>query len=107
MDLFRIGSQCGLKPDEVLDMSLDVFRAVAKGYADRMFDLQLIAVHQGYWSGYYNRAKKPKSLDSILRKMFKAKEKDENKSSGSEKKVEDVDVERFLAMERLRLSKTQ
>ena len=85
-------------------MSLDVFKAVIKGYADHIFDLQLVAVHQGYWSGYYNRAKKPKNLETILKKLFKAKEKNDD-SPHKQKKVEDVDVEGFLAMERLRLSK--
>lgn len=84
-------------------MSLDMFRAVIKGYSDHMFDLQLIAVHQGYWSGYYNRAKKPKNLETILKKMFRVREKSDD--SRKQKKVEDVDVEGFLAMERLRLSK--
>ena len=84
-------------------MSLDVFKAVVKGYSDHIFDLQLVAVHQGYWSGYYNRAKKPKNLETILKKLFKAKEKNEDKPHG-QKKTEDVDVEKFLAMERLRLS---
>ena len=84
-------------------MSLDMFRAVIQGYSDHIFDLQLIAVHQGYWSGYYSRAKKPKGLESILKKMFKAKEKREDKPY-KQKKVDDVDVEKFLAMERLRLS---
>lgn len=84
-------------------MSLDVFKAVVKGYSDHIFDLQLVAVHQGYWSGYYNRAKKPKSLEAILKKLFKAREKGENKSY-KQKKAVDVDVEGFLAMERLRLS---
>lgn len=83
-------------------MSLDMLKAVIKGYSDHMFDLQLIAVHQGYWSGYYSRAKKPKSLETILKKLFKAKEKSEDKNH--KKKVEDVDVESFLAKERLRLS---
>ena len=85
-------------------MSLDVFKAVIKGYSDHIFDLQLVAVHQGYWSGYYNRAKKPKSLETILKKLFKAKEKNDD-GPHKQKKVEDVDVEGFLAMERLRLSK--
>lgn len=84
-------------------MSLDVFKAVIKGYSDHIFDLQLVAVHQGYWAGYYHRAKKPKNLETILKKLFKAKEKSENKSC-KQKKAEDVDVESFLAMERLRLS---
>lgn len=83
-------------------MSLDVFKAVIAGYTDHMFDLQLIAVHQGYWSGYYNRSKKPKSLETILKKLFRAREKTTDKAK--QKKVADVDVESFLAMERLRLS---
>ena len=85
-------------------MSLDVFKAVIKGYSDHIFDLQLVAVHQGYWSGYYNRAKKPKSLESILKKLFRAKEKGGD-TPYKQKKVEDVDVEGFLAKERMRLSK--
>jgi hypothetical protein len=80
-----------------------MFKAVVKGYSDHIFDLQLIAVHQGYWSGYYNRAKKPKSLESILKKLFKAKEKN-NDTPRRQKKMADVDVESFLARERLRLS---
>lgn len=84
-------------------MSLGVLKAVVKGYSDHIFDLQLVAVHQGYWSGYYSRSKKPKNLDTILKKLFKAKEKGDNRHS-KQKKVEDVDVESFLAKERLRLS---
>lgn len=86
-------------------MSLDVFRAVIKGYSDHIFDLQLVAVHQGYWSGYYNRAKKPKSLETIMKKLFKAKEKSADKVA--QQKAEDVDVETFLAREQRRLSKMQ
>lgn len=85
-------------------MSLDMFKAVVQGYSDHIFDLQLLTVHQGYWSGYYNRAKKPKDLATILKKLFKAKKKSESKPY-EQKKVENVDVEAFLAMERLRLSK--
>ena len=88
-------------------MSLDVFKAVIKGYADHIFDLQLVAVHQGYWAGYFHRAKKPKSLDTILKKLFKAKEKNEGKSTGQRPRAEEVDVEGFLARERLRLSQTK
>lgn len=85
-------------------MSLDMFKAVIQGYSDHIFDLQLVAVHQGYWSGYYNRAKKPKNLESIIKKMFKAKEKSDSKPH-VQKKVEDVNVEAFLALEQKRLSK--
>lgn len=85
-------------------MSLDMLKAVVKGYSDHIFDLQLVAVHQGYWSGYYGRSKKPKSLETVLKKLFKAKEKGED-SPYKQKKVVDVDVEGFLAKERMRLSK--
>ncbi len=101
--MFQIGAQCGLKPNEVLDMSLDVFNAVIRGYSDHIFDLQVVAVHQGYWAGYYGRARKPKNLDTVLKKLLKAKSKDSRKNS--QKKVTEVDVETFLKREQERLSK--
>lgn len=101
--MFQIGAQCGLKPDEVLDMSLDVFRAVTRGYSDHLFDLQILAVHQGYWAGYYSRAKKPKGLDTVLKKLLKAKSNDNKKKS--HKKATEVDVDTFLMREQIRLSK--
>nr|DAT31928.1 MAG TPA: hypothetical protein [Caudoviricetes sp.] len=89
--------QIGLKPDEVLDMSLDVFQACARGYADHIFDLQLVGVQQGYWAGYYSSAKKPKPLKYIMDKLFKARRKGEHDAQTVEKP--DVDVDAFLAME--------
>jgi hypothetical protein len=80
-----------------------MFKAVVQGYSDHIFDLQLVAVHQGYWSGYYSRSKKPKSLESILKKMLQGKEKGQGKIS-RQKKAEEVDVETFLAREQQRLS---
>lgn len=84
--------QIGLKPDEVLDMSLDIFRACARGYMDRMFDLQILGVHNGYWAGYYGRDKRPKSVKSVIEKMARAHDK-------SSKHADEVDVETFLRME--------
>lgn len=86
-------------------MSLDVFRAVVRGYSDHIFDLQIISVHQGYWAGYYSRAKKPKGIDVILKKLLKAKSKSKDNQKKSQKKVTDVDVETFLQREQIRLSK--
>lgn len=85
--------QIGLKPSEVLDMSLDVFRACSRGYSAHMFDMQILGVQQGYWAGYYSRTKKPKSVKSIVDKMVREK----SRSAKSEKP--DVDVEAFLKME--------
>ena len=90
--------QIGLKPDEVLDMSLDVFKACTKGYTDRLFDLQLLGVQQGYWAGYYNRAKKPKSVKSILQKLMSSRKVQESTNSKKNDRP-DVDVDTFLAME--------
>lgn len=84
-------------------MSLDVFKAVVRGYSDHIFDLQIVSVHQGYWAGYYSRVKKPKSIDTVLKKLLKVKSKDNQKKS--QKKVTEVDVETFLQREQMRLSK--
>ena len=80
-------------------MSLDVFNACIKGYSNRLFDLQIVSVQTGYWAGYFTRAKKPKSLKSILNSMVKAKSK-EDKSSDKSIKAPEVDVDAFLAMEK-------
>ena len=87
-------------------MSLDIFRAVIQGYSDRVFDLQILAVHQGYWAGYYSRAKKPKSLETVLNKMSREKDKRDRKASG-QPTTEEVDVATFLERERKRLSQIQ
>lgn len=88
--------QIGLKPSEVLDMSLDTFRACSRGYSTRMFDMQILGVQQGYWAGYYSRTKKPKSVKSIVDKMVRERDR-QDRSTKSEKP--DVDVEAFLKME--------
>ena len=49
-DLFKVGSQCGVMPNDVLDMSLDMFNAVVEGYSEHLTDMQEIAVHNGYRS---------------------------------------------------------
>ena len=85
--------QIGLKPSEVLDMSLDVFRACSRGYSARMFDTQILGVQQGYWAGYYSRTKKPKSVKSVVDKMVR------EKSRSTKPEKPDVDVEAFLKME--------
>lgn len=80
-------------------MSMDVFQAYLKGYSDHLFDLQLLGVQQGYWSGYYGRAKKPKNLNSVMEKLMR------NRHKGSRQHAPDVDVEAFKAMEERFLQK--
>lgn len=96
MDLFRIGGQCGLKPNEVLDMSLDMFQAYVAGYSDRLFDQQVLAVQAGYWAGYYSKAKHPKSIKTILTSMLQQRQRSEKRVNTP---APDVDVGAFLAME--------
>lgn len=91
--MFRIGGQCGLKPDEVLDMSLDVLLAYVHGCSDRLFDQQVLAVQVGFWAGYYVKSKHPKSLKNIVDSMIAKKDKRAKVSAP------DVDVEAFLAAE--------
>ena len=73
-----------------------MFNAYVDGYSDRLFDQQIIAVQAGYWAGYYNKAKHPKNIKTILTTMLR-------KRQNAEKKVKapapEVDVEAFLAME--------
>ena len=61
-----------------------------------MFDMQILGVQQGYWAGYYSRAKKPKSVKSIVDKMVRERGR-QDRSTKPEKP--DVDVEAFLKME--------
>lgn len=74
-----------------------MFNAYVRGYGDRLFDQQVLAVQAGYWAGYYIKARHPKSIQSILKAML-------NKHRQSDKKMQaptpDVDVEAFLAQER-------
>ena len=93
-------------PDQVLDMILPTFRACIEGYQDHLFDLKCIAVYQGFWAGYYGNSKRPKPLTTVLNTLnkehLKAKKKQQSSSSVSKPSAE-VDVDKFLAMERKRL----
>lgn len=75
---------------------MDTFQAVIQGYEDRLFDYQCLAVHQGFWAGYYSiRTKRPKSIDAILKLLVRKK----LKASGRQPHAEDVDVEAYLQLE--------
>lgn len=80
-------------------MSLDTFEAVKEGYSDRLFDYQLMCVQSGFWSGYYNNSKHPKSLNSIMDVLIKNKFKKGHKNL---QHADEVDVEAFLALEQRR-----
>lgn len=100
MDIFRVGSQCGLKPNEVLDMSFDVFTTCVRGYADRLFDSQTLAIQTGFWAAYYSNSKHPKSVENQVKAMIKRKEQYEDTAKTSLHLVKpEVDVEAFKATE--------
>lgn len=74
LDLFRLGYNIGLLPEQVLDMSLDVFNTLVEGYSDRLVDLQSIAAQTGYWSGYY-QTKRPRKIKDVVNSILKNKER--------------------------------
>lgn len=88
-------------------MNLSTLQAYVEGYQDHLFDLKCVAVYQGFWTGYYSNSKKPKSLTAVLsilsKEHLKAK-KQRGKSSSISKPAAEVEVEKFLAMERKRLA---
>ena len=79
-------------------MTADTFDACVEGYQDHLFDLQILSVQQGFWSGYYGfGSRHPKSPDKIANSLIKEKQ---GKGSGSTLgHADEVDVEEFLRME--------
>ena len=74
-------------------MTLTQFTAMVEGYQERLADQQEIAVHNGYWAGYYSSSGRKKPVKTILDKLENAR----HKQSGS--RAPDVDVE-SLELER-------
>lgn len=79
-------------------MSLDVFRAVVAGYADRLIDEQILAVQTGYWTSYYSNTKHPKPLKKVTEDILKRSKEAAKRSTGNVPKPE-VDVDAFLEKE--------
>lgn len=78
-------------------MSLEVLNAYLEGYSDHLFNLQLLSIQQGYWAGYFTRAKRAKPLKKIIDELVRGRTKK------APKRLEDkpnVDVEAFLKAER-------
>lgn len=71
-----------------------MFHAVVEGYKDRMFDLDCLAVQQGYWAAYY-QGKHPKSVVAVLNQMLR----DHRKQSKKNGPKPDVDVELYKQRE--------
>lgn len=93
--MFAVGSQCGLLPDQVLDLNLPQMRAVIQGYQDHLFDLKCLTVYAGYWAGYYSSAKRPKPVGTILQELLNS----HKRAEGHSLQKPEVDVEEFLRRE--------
>lgn len=82
-------------------MSLDVFRAVVKGYSDRLLDMQILSVQTGYWAAYYvgsKHTKKPKDVAaSMLQAHMKSEDRQQKVAVSAPAPAADVDT--FLARE--------
>lgn len=89
-------------PDALLDLNLQQVNAVIRGYNERQFDFEKLAVSIGYWTGYY-QSKKPQSPADIIRKMWRSRSKVDSSATGTAKKDLDVDVaiEEFMRREQL------
>ncbi len=79
-------------------MSMEMLKACVDGYSNRLLDMQLLSLQSGYWSGYYSRAKKPKTLkliaETLMRKMGTS-------NNSKPKHAAEVDVDAFLEQERI------
>lgn len=87
-------------------MNLPNLNAYIEGYQDHLFDLKCIAVYQGFWTGYYSNAKKPKPLTSVLSSLYREHikhKKKKGKNTDISRPREEVNVEQFLERERKRL----
>ena len=80
-------------------MSLDVFTAYTKGYADRLLDQQILAMQTGHWAAYFVGSKHPKSPKELAKSMQMAHAKQDAKTQNPSAPRPDVDVENFLEME--------
>lgn len=82
-------------------MNIPMLQAYIEGYQEYLFDQQCLAVHNGYWAGYF-QSKRPKPANAILESMERDHKKAKKKKHSKLIKPE-VDVETFLKREERRL----
>lgn len=75
-----------------------MLQAYIEGYQEHLFDLQCLAVHQGFWAGHY-QSKKPKPVHVILQQMLKDHLKRGKKGTKGNTKKPEVDVDQFIERE--------
>lgn len=88
-----------MKPNDVLDMSMDVFTAYVNGYSDRLLDQQILAMQTGHWAAYFVGSKHPKSIKELSEKMLKEHLKQDAKLKNPSAPRPDVDVAAYLEQE--------
>lgn len=79
-----------------------MLQAFIDGYVEHLFDMQCLAVQQGYWAGYY-QSKKPKAVHLVLEKMDREHKKAKRKLTGKNLPKPEVDIDRFLKLEERRM----
>lgn len=82
----------------MLDMNLDMFKAYVEGYQEHLFDMQCLAVHQGYWAGYF-QSKKPKKPNQLLEQMIR----DHTKEKNANVPKPEVDIDRIMRLDKKRM----
>lgn len=80
-----------------------MFQAYVDGYQEHLFDMECLAVHNGYWAGYY-QSRKPKAVSAVLDKMIR--EHTKAKKLGKSKNVPkpEVNMELFMQREQRRMA---
>lgn len=80
-------------------MNIPMFQAYIDGYQEHLFDLQCLAVHQGYWAGYY-QSRKPKSANTVIERMIRDHKKETLRHGPKiEKPKPDVDLNRIMRLD--------
>lgn len=98
-----MGSHAGIKPNDVLDMTMEELQAFLDGFNNRLMDQHVQAINSGYWAGYYtNSGRKAKAPATHIKKLMQAGTKKKRKTAGDEGMEQQV--ARFEALERKRLN---
>lgn len=79
-----------------------MFQAFVDGYQEHLFDMECLAVHNGYWAGYY-QSKKPKAVGTILEKMVREHTKAKKSTNKNVPKPE-VNIKLFMEREQRRMA---
>lgn len=82
-----------------------MFQAYVEGYQEKLFDQQCLAIHQGYWVGYFF-SKHPKPVNTVLEQTINKHQQALKKQKRKNKNIPkpEVDIETFLKREERRMA---